>query len=189
MEDECKKFLTINTHKGLYVFNRLPFGVASAPAIFQRIMDSLLQGLSGAAGYIDDIIVTGATEEEHLQNLERVLTRLEQAGLRLRRSKCVFMAPKIEYLGYVIDKQGLHPTQEKVSAIRKAPAPTSVTELRAFLGMLNYYAKFLPNLSTHLSPLHALLYKGSKWEWGKPQQEAFSKAKEMLCLLVAGKSL
>lgn len=180
LEESSKKYLTINTHKGLFEYNRLPFGVSSAPAIFQRTMDSLLQGIPGASSYIDDIVVMGKTRAEHLQNLERVLTRLEQAGLRLNKSKCVFMAASIEYLGHVIDKDGLHPNLKKVEGIRKARAPTCVTELRSFLGMLNYYAKFLPGLSTKLAPLHFLLCKSVKWSWGKKQRDAFAHAQEQL---------
>ena len=83
LDEESKQFVVVNTHKGLFRYNRLPFGVSSAPAIFQRVMESLLQGLSGVVVYLDDILVTGRTEEEHLSRLEEVLTRLEQAGLRL----------------------------------------------------------------------------------------------------------
>ena len=90
------------------------------------------------------------------------------------------MAPEFEYLGYIIDKNGLHPSNKKVEAIKEARTPTCVTELRAFLGMLNYYGRFLPNVSTKLAPLHALLHKKSKWNWGRDQQMAFSLAKEML---------
>lgn len=99
MIHSCKKFLTINTPKGLFVYNRLPFGVSSAPAIFQRVMDSLFQGCEGVSMYLDDILVTGCTPEEHLKNLARVLAKIAEAGLRLNRSKCVFFAPSVEYLG------------------------------------------------------------------------------------------
>ncbi len=91
--------------------------MASAPAMFQRIMDSLLQKLPSVASNIEDVIVTGRTDEEHLTNLGRALTRLEEAGLRLSKAKCVFVAPKVEFLGYMIDKDELHLTQEKVTAI------------------------------------------------------------------------
>ena len=102
------------------------------------------------SAYIDDILVTGKSQEEHLLNLDKVLTKLQEAGLKLKRSKCVFMADSVEYLGYVIDKQGLHPTASKVKAIKEAPTPTNITELRAFIGLLNYYSKFFPNLANYL---------------------------------------
>ena len=133
--------MTINTHKGLYQVNRLPFGVASAPSMFQRIMESILQGLPNVSVYIDDILVTGKTPLEHLSNLDTVLTRLEQAGLRLKRKKCVFLLPVVEYLGYKISAQGIQPTEEKVNAIREAPTPQDVSQLKSFIGLVNYYGK------------------------------------------------
>lgn len=180
MEEASKEFLTINTHKGLFQFNRLPFGVSTAPAIFQRAMDSLLQGLKGVSVYIDDILVTGSSIEDHLHDLEVVLGKLNEAGLKLKRSKCVFLAESVQYLGYIIDQQGLRPMEEKVQAIKEAPSPGNITELRAFLGILNYYSKFLPNLATVLAPLYKLLHKDTKWFWGEEQRQAFQEAKEML---------
>ena len=136
-----------------------------------------MHGESGVSVYIDDIILTGASDEEHRGTLDKVLERLELAGLRLKAEKCVFMQPRVVYLGHVIDEQGLHPTEDKVKAIRDAPSPKNVTELK---GLINYYSKFLENLSSKLSPLYVLLRKNTKWHWGKEQQEAFQAAKEAL---------
>ena len=119
-------------------------------------MDSLFQGFNGVLAYLDDILVMGSSTEEHFVNLDKVLS---EAGLKLDKSKCIFTAPKVEYLGYIIDKNGLHPSNKKVEAIKEARTPTCVTELRAFLGMLNYYGRFLPNVSTTVAPLHTLLHK------------------------------
>ena len=99
----------INTPKGLFQYNRLPFGIASAPGIFQRVIDSLLQGIPGVVAYLDDILVTGPSDTEHLESLKEVLTRLE----RLNRKKCQFLASEVTYLGYRIDSEGLHPTEEQ----------------------------------------------------------------------------
>lgn len=126
LDDESKSIATITTHKGLYRVNRLPFGVASAPSMFQRIMENILQGLPGVSVYIDDILVTGKTLEEHLKNLEAVLTRLEKAGLRLKREKCEFLLPTVEYLGYKVSAKGLQPTADKVKAVQSAPPPQDV---------------------------------------------------------------
>lgn len=123
LEDDSRKFITINTHKGLYQFNRLPFGVVSAPAIFQQTMEKILQGLSGVTVNIDDILVMGRNDEEHLDALKKVLHRLSEYGLRLNREKCSFMQPSVEYLGYIVDKDGLHATPAKIEAIVNAPTP------------------------------------------------------------------
>lgn len=180
LEEESRKYTTINTTKGLFQYQRLPFGIASAPAIFQRTMDSLMQGLPRVVVYMDDILVTGVDEEDHLRNLDRVMVRLETAGVTLKESKCIFAAPSVEYLGYVIDKDGLHPSQEKLRAIQEAPEPRNVTELKSFLGLLNYYSKFMPNLSVVLSSLYRLLKKDVKWSWTKEQSAAFDNAKKLL---------
>ena len=108
---------------GLYRYTRLPFGVASAPAIFQRTMDTVLQGLSHVQCYIDDILVTGADDDEHFHNLEEVLVRLRNYGIRVKSSKCSFFQGSVEYLGHKITSEGLHTTTKKVDAVCLAPAP------------------------------------------------------------------
>ena len=180
LDSESRKYMVINTHKGLFRYTRLPYGVASAPGIFQRVMESLLQGIPGVTVYIDDILISSATEEEHLKALEEVLRRLAQVGLRVKKPKCKFMVPSVEYLGYRIDAAGLHPIADKVQAVVDVRTPTNVTELRSFLGLLTYYGKFLPNLSTLLAPLYKLLRKGVSWQWGNAQDGAFRKSKKLL---------
>ncbi len=180
LHEESKPLVTINTLQGLYRYNRLPFGVSTAPAIFQRTMENLLRGIPHVTVYIDDILVTGETESEHLQNLEEALQRLETAGMRLKRSKCRFMMNEVEYLGHKISREGLQPAEEKVRAIRSAPTPGNVSQLKSFLGLLNFYSRFLPNLPTTLAPLHHLLQKKSSWIWGAEQQQSFEKAKTLL---------
>ena len=179
LDEESKKFTTINTHKGLYQYNRLPFGVSSAPGIFQRTMENLLQSIPHVVVRVDDILVSGKDDPDHLANLEAVLRRLSTSGLKLRLAKCLFMQPEVTYCGYVISGDGIQPLAAKVDAIRNAPEPKDVSQLRA-LGMLNYYHRFLPDVATILEPLHQLLRKGSKWQWQKEQQEAFAKSKELL---------
>ena len=170
----------INTTKGLFQYQRLPFGISSAPAIFQRTIDSLLQDLPGVIAYLDDLFVTGNSREDHLQNLEKVMARLESAGVTLKKSKCVFLTTSVEYLGHIIDKKGLHPSSEKIRAIKEAPEPKNLTELKSFLGLINYYSKFLPNLACFLSPLYRLLKKNTKWTWTTEHSTTFKKAKELL---------
>ena len=180
LHPDSQKYCTINTHKGLYQFKRLPFGIASAPALFQRVMDTILQGVPGAMCYIDDILVTGATHEEHLRNLEEVLRRLQEHGIRMKRNKCSFLRDSVEYLGHRVNAEGIQATQEKIAAIERAPRPQNVQQLRSFLGLLNYYRKFLPNLAAIIQPLNDLLQKNKRWSWSKECAQAFSTAKQLL---------
>ena len=175
-----RKYVTINTHKGLYQYTRLPYGVASAPAIFQGIMEKLLQGIPRVVVYIDDILVTGKNEGERLEILRQVLQRIKESGLRFKRAKCQFMADHVEYLGYRIDKKGLHALPEKVAAIVEAPQPSNVPELRAFLGLVNYYGRFINHLATLTHPLNQLLRKGAPWVWDKSCRQAFQNLKVKL---------
>ena len=105
---------------------------------------------------------------------------LAESGLRIKRDKCKFMEPEVRYLGHKIDCNGLHPLDDKVKAIVEAPAPRNVTELKSYLGLLNYYGRFLPNLSTTSAPLHYLLKKGFVFSWGKQQTKAFEASKQLL---------
>ena len=180
LDEESRKFTTINTTKGLFRYNRLPFGVSSAPATFQRTMESLLQNIDNVCVYLDDILVTGSSEENHLKNLDLVLTRLKTAGVKLKQEKCAFLLPEVEYLGHKISKHGLKPNSEKIRAIKEAPVPENLSQLKSFLGLVNYYAKFISNLSTVLAPLYLLLQKTTQWRWGPKQQAAFDLAKDQL---------
>lgn len=118
---------------------------------------------------VDDILVTGKNDASHLQNLEVLLARLSAVVLRLKRGKCVFMAPEVVYLRYRINHEGIHSVADKVKAIVEAPQRTNQMQLKFFLGMLNYYHRFPPNISTALEPLHDFPMKGAPWRWGKCQ--------------------
>ena len=140
-------------------------------------MSIVLQGCNGVVCYLDDILVTGPTREEHMQNLWQVLTRLHKFGLRLNASKCKFFQTSVEYLGHLVTPSGISPTQERVKGITEAPPPKNKSELKSFLGMITFNARFLPSLSTMLHPLYKLLRKKTHWKWTNVCQQAFSKAK------------
>ena len=180
LADKSKQYVVINTHKGLFRYTRLPFGVSSAPGIFQRVMENVLQGIQNVIVYLDDILLSSATESDHLKLIDHVLDRLEKAGLRARKGKCQFFVPSVTYLGHKIDAEGLHPLPDKVKAIQDAPSPTNVQELKAYLGLLTYYSRFLPNMSTVLSPLYQLLQKDVKWRWTSDENNAFLASKDLL---------
>ena len=114
LSESSKQYVTINTHKGLYRYNRLPFSVTAAPSIFQRFMETLLQGIPHVSIYLDDILITGTSNDEHLKTLDQVLTRLEAAGLHLKQNKCIFLLPAVKYLGHEISAEGLQPAEEKL---------------------------------------------------------------------------
>ena len=173
LDEDSRKYVTINTHKGLYQYTRLPFGIASAPAVFQRTMDTILQGIDGVACYIDDIIMT---TEEHLEHLEEVLRHLLQHGVHVKKLKCRFFQLSVIFLGHRIDAEGIHPTDEKLIAIVKASAPKNPQELRSFLGLINYYGKFIPNAATILTPLNGLLCQNVVWKWREECQKSFDLA-------------
>jgi len=180
LEESSKCYLTINTHMGLYRYNKLPFGVSSAPAIFQSIMDQMLHGLPGVLCRADDVLVATG-DEEHLGALRGALDQLNKHNVYLNKAKCVFAKPSVEYMGHQVDSEGLHPVAEKVQAVVDAPSPTNVSELRSYLGLLNYYHRFLrANMSTILHPLHDLLKAGVTWKWTSECEAAFVRSKEIL---------
>ena len=180
LEDSSKAFVTINTHLGLYRYNRLPFGVASAPALFQKLMDTVLQDLPHVICYLDDILVTGKDDDDHLRNLVRVFERLHQYGFRVKKDKCALLQRAVEYLGHKIDAEGLHALPDKIEAVVRAPQPRNIQQLRSFLGLLNYYWKFIPNLSSIVHPLNALLQQSKQWNWTLECTQAFKQAKTAL---------
>lgn len=180
LDKESKKYTVINTPKGLFQYNRLAFGISSAPGIFQRAMEELFQDLPQVLCYLDDVLIVGKNRGDHDRLLEVVLGRLEGAGLKLRWEKCSLGVREVRYLGFKIDAQGIHPTSEKVDAIRKAPTPTNVTQLRSYLGLLNFYRRFIPKAADILQPLNDLLKAKTPWNWGEAQEKAFQASKEAL---------
>lgn len=177
---DSRKYVTINTHRGLFTYTRLPYGVSAAPSIFQRVIDSLFQGMPNVLVYLDDILITGSTVDEHLQTLEQVLLKLNTYGFHLKREKCTFMKSEVVFLGHKIDETGIHPIGPTLEAITNAKAPTNVTQLRSFIGMVNHYGRFIKQLSTKLQPLHRLLCSDVKWHWGKRQNDSFTNIKKLL---------
>ena len=180
LDDESKCITTINTPKGLFQFNRLCFGISSSPGIFQRAMDQLLKNVPGVLCFLDDILISGETKKIHDERVKQVLSILQEAGLTLNAKKCQWRALEISYLGFRVDKDGIHPSEDKIAAIRNAPAPKDIKGLQAYLGLLNFYRKFIPNASSLLEPLNLLLRKETSWVWGVEQQKAFQKSKQIL---------
>lgn len=173
VDEDTSKLLTLNTCKGLYTVHRLTFVVKACPGIFQRLMSSLLAGIVGVAVLIDDIIVCGQTIPEMQERLDIVPDRIERAGLRLNKRKCKFASEKVEFLGFVIDSEGIHPAPSKVESIENTPEPKNKRELQAFLGLHNFYERFVPHKATLLESLHRLLETNQACRWAEREQTAF----------------
>jgi hypothetical protein len=175
-----RHYTTINTHKGLYMYNRLPFGISNAPAIWQRTIEMILNGIQNIAIFYDDIGIGTETAEEHFKVLELVFERFKQFGIRLNANKCSFFKNSIEYCGFKLSDQGVHTMQDKIEAIMSVKEPSNITEVRAFLGLVTFYGKFIPNLSSVAAPLNNLLKKAEKFVFSDRCKLAFQKIKTEL---------
>ena len=166
----------------IFHFKRLPFGLCNAVPTFQRLMANVLQGLlpNKCLIYLDDVLIVGHNFEEHLNNLKEVLNAIQNAGLKLKPSKCHFGQRSVKFLGFQIADTGLAPDPEKVKAIKEYPVPKDLTELRRFIGMISYYRHFISGFSDIAHPLHRLLQKDAKFEWNQSCQNSFESLKEQL---------
>ena len=147
LDAESSKLTTFITPFGRFCFNRLPFGITSAPEHFQRRMTEILGDIEGVVCLVDDILISGKTQEEHDQRLRAVLSRLSKSGLTLGRDKCEINKKSVKFLGQLVDETGVRPDPEKLQAIVQMKPPTSISELRRFLGMVNQQSKFSPHLA------------------------------------------
>jgi len=178
VDDDSKIIQTISTHRGTFQVNRLSFGIKTAPSEFHRILDQILTGLNGVTTYFDDIIIHGKTFSECQEHLIACLERLQKYNLHVNKSKCQFFKDKISYLGYVIQHNKISKCPNKVEAILHAPRPESVDDVKRFLGLITYYSRFIPDVSTMTYPLRCLLRKNSKFYWSAACESAFQKLKE-----------
>ena len=145
LKDSAKpKSAFVLSSLGKYQFNRFPFGLAQAPAYFQKLINDVLKGCNFVMGYLDDIIIYSRSEKEHL---EEIFTRLKAAGLKLKLEKCCFFKKHIQYVGHLISADGIQPLPEKLESITKMPAPRNPKEVKQFLGLVGYYRKFVPRFA------------------------------------------
>ncbi|KAL5505541.1 hypothetical protein EMCRGX_G006991 [Ephydatia muelleri] len=183
LEEADKEKTAFSTAEGHFEFNVMPFGLTNAPSSFQRLMSCVLAGLTDEQCliYIDDIIVYSATFSEHLVRLRNVLQRIKNAGLRLKVSKCRFAQAKVQYLGHVVSAQGVEPDPAKIQAVATYPVPRNVKELRQFLGLSNYYRRFVQDYSRIAGPLFKLTQKSVRqYNWNECCTEAFQELKRRL---------
>ena len=166
---------------GLFVFPRTPFGLKNAGQDFQRLMDAILGDVPRVFVYIDDILVASESLEQHLEDLALVFKILSENGLIVNRAKCVLGKPSLDFLGYRVDSTGIAPLEDRVAAIREMKPPKTVKDLQSYLGMLNYYRRFIKHAAHHLSPLYNLLKgKPKSLQWSPECQKAFDDSKDAL---------
>ena len=165
MEEADRKKTAFSTREGHFEFNVMPFGLTNAPATFQRLMECVLAGLTyeQCLIYLDDIVVFSVTFDQHLERLKMVFHHLAEAGLKLKPSKCHFAKSEIRYLGHIVSRQGIQADPDKTSAMISFPVPSDIKELRQFLGLTNYYRRFIKGYSSIAEPLHKLTRKTERW--------------------------
>jgi len=182
MNEADKEKTAFVTHKGLYEFNVMPFGLCNAPGTFQRLMNFVLQDFLGkfVAVYLDDIIIYSRTFEQHIDHLKLVFEALRTATLKIKLKKGFFCFPNIAFLGHIVGRNGISPDPAKVEKIMNFPEPTNLKELRGALGLFSYYRKFVKDFSRIAKPLLMLLKKDTPFEWNTKQQNAFDYLKKKL---------
>ncbi|XP_017490965.1 PREDICTED: uncharacterized protein K02A2.6-like, partial [Rhagoletis zephyria] len=177
---EDRHLLTLSTHKGLYEPTRMMYGIASAPAKWQRVMEQLLSGIPGVSVFLDDIKITASDDGMHLRRVEEVLSRLDRCNMRVNLEKSEFFKDSIEYCGYIISKEGIRRMKSKIQAIQDMKVPTNREEVRAFMGLVNYYGRFVRNLSDIVYPINRLLQNSVEFIFDNKCMKAFEEIKKYM---------
>ena len=180
LSKESQHLTTFLSPFGRYRFLKVPFGISSAPELFQKRVNETLHGLRNVAIHMDDVLVWGRTQDEHDEVLEKVLSRLERDGFTLNKAKCLFSKNTVTFLGHILTTDGIRIDEAKVKAITDMEAPTNVAGVQRLLGMINFVGKYIPNKSHIIKPISELLNTKNSWHWGDPQSQAFSEIKKLL---------
>ncbi|KAL1447741.1 hypothetical protein WDU94_005516 [Cyamophila willieti] len=181
LDKESSELCTFSTPFGRFKFLRMPYGLCCATEKFQQKLVELLTGLEGVIIYIDDILIFGKDKTEHDKRLHNLLIKIREINLKLNINKCEIGTKKIQFLGQVFEASGMSPELAKVDAIQKMPTPTCIKELQRFLGMVNYLASYLPNMSEKCSNLRKLLKKNNLWCWEDIHSKEFNELKQLIC--------
>ncbi|XP_033641983.1 uncharacterized protein K02A2.6-like [Asterias rubens] len=180
LEEDSREITTFVTHKGLYRYTRLMFGISAAPEKYQQVIAQVLHDCEGVQNISDDIVVHGKNQAEHDERLVKVMQRLKEKNLTLNKEKCQFGLTKITFMGHVLSKNGVEPTEGRIKAMKEARPPNNAAEIKSFLGLVNFSARYIPNLATVAEPLRRLTRKNEKFTWGKEQQNSFDVLKDCL---------
>ena len=177
LTEDSRDLTTFATHIGNFRYKRLNFGVTSAPELYQHTIHDLLSDIEGSNNMIDDIIIFADSVEEHDKRLDAVLSKLKASGMTLNREKCVYRMNELQFLGFLLSEKGIGPAESKVNAVKNATKPKTAAEVRSFLGLVNFSARFIENLATKSEPLRKLTKKSEKFVWEDEQQKAFDQLK------------
>ena len=184
MSPSARKKTAIICPLGLFEFNCMPFGLRNASATFQRFIDQVCQGLSNVIAYVDDIVVFSNSEEEHKLHVLELFERLDKFGVCVNISKCEFGNRSISFLGHLVSSEGIKPLPDKIDAIQNYPLPTTAKQLRRYLGMIQYYNRFIPKAADFLAPLNDMLRgnvkNSNKLSWSAKSETAFVDSKTLL---------
>ena len=180
LDHESREITTFNTHRGLYRYTRLMFGISCAPEMYQKVIQQILDGCSGVHNIQDDIIVHGTNEKEHNERLNTVLKVLSENGLTLNKEKCQFGVDKLIFMGHLLSDKGVGPTESKVADVLNARAPENSAEVKSFLGLVTYSSRFIPDFATVSAPMRELIKKNVQFTWGDEQQKSFDQLKSLL---------
>lgn len=180
IRESSRYITTFITHKGMFRYKRLLFGVNCAPEIFQKVMENLLAECENVMNYIDDIIVFGTNIATHDKSLNKVLAVLKNNGVALNSNKCIFKVQSLNFLGHELSSDGIRPAKEKIQSLTEFRSPKSSEELRSFLGLINYVGKFLPDLATKTHSLRQLIRGDTVFVWLPEHEEAFLALKSLL---------
>ncbi|XP_015747522.1 PREDICTED: uncharacterized protein K02A2.6-like [Acropora digitifera] len=180
LEEQSRNITTFVTHKVLYRYKRLMFDISSAPELYQHTIQQVLAGCEGAYSIHDDIIIHGCSVDEHDARLKKTMGPIQDKGLTLSREKCVFQMSKLTFMGYLLSNKGIGPTESRVEAVVTAREPQNAGEVRSFLGLVNFSARFIRNLASIAEPLHRLTRRETPFVWGTEQQPAFDTLKSSL---------
>ena len=182
MDKKDQDKTAFSTDDGHYEFKRMPFGLKNAPATFQRVMNHILRGLTAEVClvYLDDIIIYSTSLQEHIEKLRKVFNRLRESNMKITLNKCEFLQKEVAYLGHLITPDGVKPNPQKIEAIKKYPIPRTQKEIKAFLGLLGYYRRFIKDFAKLTKPMTKLLKKGSKMEFTEEYRKTFEMCKHIL---------
>ena len=172
LDEESSYLCTFNTPFGRFKFNRMPFGICCASDVAQKMIDDEFSGIPGALAVHDDIIIAGATIEEHDRALSKVLQRAREKNIKFNKKKMQLRVNKVKYLGNIVSAEGFQPDPEKIRAIIEIPQPQCRQDLQRLLGMVNYLSQYIPNMSEITAPLRSLLKKNIQWSWYGEHQES-----------------